>query len=84
MATLSYHRLKMGKLEIEKLLNLTGRHWGEIFNKKKNHNFSQKQLKLGILAKDIALYKSYVFYSNYINKIVKFHWHYVISFKNKS
>ena len=26
MATLSYHRLKMGKVEIEKLLNLTGRH----------------------------------------------------------
>ena len=73
----------MGKVEIEKSLNLIGRHWGK-FPKNNIHNFSQKQLKLGILALDIALCTSYVFYSNHINKIVKFHWHYIISFKNKS
>ena len=52
----------------------TGRHKGLIFEKKSKFFFSEivrrMKLKLGILAKDIALYKSYVFYSGRIRTLV--------------
>ena len=52
---------------------LTGRHKGYLFEKYSNF-FSKivrrMKLKLSILTKDIALYKSYVFYSGRIRTLV--------------